>query len=148
MKTKKQIIFSTKQECYRDISSAIIGYDDIVDMFEEANEFNPNSFDNVEEYIDYMQMTPFIYCFFKVDKYNENGEYIDDTTYYIGEEVNNNGTTYRIYDSYNQMEFGTEIYTTNEWDDAMQYIANEENVTLCYPFNNDECYYPQNDDEE
>lgn len=148
---KKQIICSTKQECYKTFSGELIDYDDIVDMFEEANEINPNSFDNVEEYIDYMEMTPFIYYFFKVDKYNENGEYIDDTTYYINEKVNNNGTsTYYIYNDYNIMLYGGELYATNEWDDAIQYIANTENVILCYPFNNDECYYPQdnNDDNE
>lgn len=149
MKTKKQIIFSRKQECYRTFSGELIDYDSIEYEFDELDETIKELYDDIEDYIKSMEITPFIYYFFKVDKYNDNGEHIDDTTYYINEKVNNDGTsTYYVYNDYNTMLYGSELYTTNKWDDAIQYIANTENVILCYPLNNDECYYPLNDEEE
>lgn len=140
---EKQMVLFKINECYKTFEDDIISYDDIVKMFEEANEINQNSFDNVDEYIEFEEIKPFIYYQTRISKYNEQ-----DTYYYVHEKENNNGTsTYHIYNDYRDLELEyTELYTTNDWDDVIQYIANTENVILCYPINNDDCYYP-NDEE-
>lgn len=143
---KQMVIFKTN-ECYKTFEDSIISYDDIVDMFEEANEINPNSFDNVDEYIEFEEIKPFIYHQTKISKYNE-----EDTYYYVHEEVNNNGTsTYHIYDDYRDLEIEyNELYTTNEWDDVYQFIANTENVILYNPYSgyDNDYYYPQDNKDD